>query len=121
MTNSEPRTATAAHTPGPWVVLAVEDFIEICPAMRPGDICKIERSPFEGSGAANAFLILAAPDMFKALQVLAAIPFESIEGLRDASDDVGVCGVNAHKICIGHIRDARAAIAKATGAVGDQS
>jgi hypothetical protein len=83
----------AKHTPGPWSIEAVKDY------MRPHDTGIDSEIP---ESIANARLIAAAPDLLEALRALA----ECVEGYRQTG-------------CLGAwdkpLGEARAAIAKAEG------
>lgn len=104
----------AKHTPGPWAVSKGYDGSISVSATRPYRInnisagtpiiCDVYQHPeFDSfSGAANARLIAAAPELLDALRGLLALEEENLHGY----DDIDVCA---------EVQFARAAIAKATG------
>jgi len=109
----------AKFTPGPWVVdpNALHDVraadgkdvaIAICKQMSVLHINPETVSPeTRDTAIANARLIAAAPELLKALQVLA-----------EEADNFNVSGVYFNEKCMGHrgLALAAAAIAAATGA-----
>jgi hypothetical protein len=90
------------YTSGPWVQFADQGkCIAIMPAMREGDVCTFNQSPSD----ADARLIAAAPDMFKALED--AVPYlETLHSLLGMGSD-------ARKSAFRIIKEARAALSKA--------
>src|SRR5258708_6234675 len=105
--NSESRTASTAHTPGPWIVAHTNKaadgnygigFAVPCIIASNGPtIAELLRSD---RAAADAALIAAAPDMLAALQNLLVV--SDAECIRGSSHEP--------------IERAKAIIAKATGA-----
>ena len=85
------------HTPGPWVGFVDNDIYSVMPAMRPGTICEYIANPGDAS------LIAAAPDLLEALRAF-------VDNCPYYKSDDGSPFV-WHRI----FREARAAIAKATG------
>lgn len=84
---------TTTHTPGPWTVDDTEYIDIVAPA---GRIAMLDSDLLTDHCEANARLIAAAPDLLAALQEM----LKYAEGFEDAD----------------HVIDARAAIARATGA-----
>lgn len=108
----------SAHTPGPWVLRggqiyavpaepidANSDFEPFCIADRDMD----QRIDFDTIGEANGRLIAAAPDLLEALKALHddIVEYVTINNLHDAD---GSPAINNFPM-----KQARAAIAKATG------
>jgi hypothetical protein len=75
------------HTPGPWIVFIGDDDFDILPAGRPGEIAgRITNS-------ADASLIVAAPDMLKALiKVRSSLTELGVDGWSDAPHLMDVVG-----------------------------
>lgn len=101
------------HTTGPWVEFADQgNTVAIMPAMRAGDVCTFAE-PFPAR--ANARLMVAAPDLLEAAQLLEAA--EHARQFCEECEDDGepeACGT-----CFPAFDDARVkrrlAIVKATG------
>ena len=115
-------SSTSQHTPGPWTA-STPDF-ESMPANRCGgcDIGIHAASGFYGvsgpgvvtlatvyDSTANARLIAAAPELLAALESAAELAEGAIKLLRQLDMESGRIAAE----CV--LRDARAAIAKATG------
>jgi hypothetical protein len=107
-------TALSMHTPGPWKVLpeavtrAVEMF-EIAEVSHLRVVCDGRGDGFTAAGdaEADARLIAAAPTLLEALQSLATYTSEFGDSGTDFADQIEGARL---------LRNARAAIAKATGA-----
>ena len=95
MTTTRKTAAQPRHTPGPWKY-AGDGSQEVYERKGGFCICRVNHSPafYDGVATANARLIAAAPDLIEALKSLVEI----------SDDDRAEC------------QNARAAIAKATGA-----
>ena len=84
------------HTPAPWVGFVDRgQLVAIMPAGRPGDVCQFAVPPTDADGN----LMLAAPNLLKALIAMV--------------DAYGIPDNKGREAPI--IKNARAAIAKATG------
>lgn len=101
---------TTKHTPGPWRLRPLIDNTLAVYGSGEYDIVFPKRG---GPMDADARLIAAAPDLLKALKPIADIPEVF---WRNYPDDRPIMGWDNHKITAGHVRAARAAIAKATNA-----
>lgn len=98
-----------SHTPGPWIGFSdTGKTIAILPAMRDGTICEFtfSKTPSE----ADASLMIAAPDLLKALRAAAGY-------LRNAHIDLstGAPKKTAMATIDGGLRLVETAIAKAEG------
>lgn len=106
---------TSKHTPGPWKVFNGTDVYpddDDTEGMRYIADCApvYDDLSFE-QRRANARLIAAAPDLLAVARIIAAMPIT-----ETAADDVPLYGLDGVYLTHGHIRAARAAIAKAEGA-----
>lgn len=103
-------------TPGPWSV-GVEDAnsgeIEVVSEARPY-VCMVLPGAIDGTTAANARLIAAAPDLLEALRPFAALDLRP-DGFDKSDDSQPVYARDNSVITVGDVRRAVAAIAKATG------
>lgn len=112
--NSDARTATAAHTPGPWRISSVrtresgEPVLQICADGKCyAMVFYSDKTPAQHAASyADARLIAAAPDMLAALTALLERHWQLV-----MCGDCGNWDVETEKEVIA----ARAAIAKATG------
>lgn len=87
-------------TPGPWEAFhSTSGNFTVAGPVRGGD------GPYLDGSDANAFLIAAAPELYEALEGLAAA----------ASIQVGAAGGALDHVFAVHLRGARAALAKARG------
>ncbi len=126
----------SAPTKGPWRLVeadrGVHDRLRIVDAagdvlllIDPDDTREVEGGMIVEVASpqlrANARLIAAAPELLEALRALAAIPIETFRGGNGpgTADQNTIhawgAGESYREITIGHVRAARAAIAKATG------
>lgn len=117
---------TAKHTPGPWVVCVQEGddvayTVFAKSQLRDGriapedwDNCIASAGLNHQEVEQNARLIAAAPELYEALEIFAAIPLEDF-GWDDRSDDRPISGFNKLTLTVGHVRAARRALAKARG------
>ena len=97
---------TAQHTPGPWA-----KFINVVEDARGFIVADLSSCVHdEDQIFANAHLIAAAPDMEPLVALLASMPIGPA-----TADDVPLYGLDGVYITHGHVRAARAAIAKARG------
>lgn len=74
-------------------------------------ICEVDEGPTEAQAEANARLIAAAPDMLDALEWAAKSVHHPVCPISTGKGQTTV----THDDCNCHVKEARAAIAKATG------
>lgn len=104
------------HTPGPWKVAKRQRYTidVVVPAVSKNTIgYTIAQVSTAGEGEANARLIAAAPDLLAALEA-AIVPLIRLGDFIGNNDAGGASGLGPFDRCA-IIRQARAAIAKATG------
>jgi hypothetical protein len=117
-------TASPAHksghsfTPGPWQVAGqFEDRTFVASRGKDPDcICKCDVGTTGLDHAANARLVASAPDLVEALAFFAAYPLEDF-GQEKKKDAHPLFGANNWQLTVGHVRAARAALARARGDV----
>ena len=104
-------SAEAKGTPGPWRMAGrVGNATWIDSETNP-NIAAVHGAATK-QGNANARLIAAAPALRDALKPLADWPIEHVGGDR-LPDDRILAGLDGHYLTVGHVRAARAALAKA--------
>lgn len=99
-------------TPGPWIVFTSEDEWGCDTFVGTLTDTLFDVRPWKAPAwqEANAHLIAAAPDMAPLVEVLASLPIGP-----NTADDVPLYGLDGVYITHGHVRAARAALAKARG------
>ena len=102
------------HTPGPWHSEGYPRYVDPTVVSPDGPVCAISTGPLDRTlprkpAAANARLIAAAPELLAALVASAELAEGAIKLLRQLDMESGRIAAE----CV--LRDARAAIAKATG------
>lgn len=109
------------YTPGPWLVEERASYEAFYRVSGPIDgepdgyrVAHVIDANDYSCNDANARLIAAAPELLEALMHFAALPLEEFD-LDRREDDRPITGFNNWDLKVGHIRAARAAIAKATG------
>lgn len=126
MTNTESRTALAAHTPGPWVAIYSRNGDAAISIEAPNDRavvgavgCVIRKNgigmPCSAVGLANARLIAAAPDMLAALRECADDLASEIEARYSHGIKDHPAMTPKYERDMAPVHRARAAITKATG------
>lgn len=102
-----------SHTPGPWIATPEDNgewgIYSANWGIATVAACAGMEAP-NGRSDANARLIAAAPTMAPLVEVLASLPIGP-----NTADDVPLYGLDGVYITHGHVRAARAALAKARG------
>jgi len=105
-------------TKGPWfaeqIIERDDVFLDIC-AEDSSVVSDVGvNGATEEQRRANAALIASAPELYEALEVLAAYPLEAF-GKYGAKPDTPLFGANGWLLTVGDVLNARTALKKALG------